>query len=66
VPPAKKSANHTIEVILPDSKPLKGVVKFTTEQRPVEVTNIYLSRQGLQKLGNPDGLKVTIEPYNPA
>lgn len=62
MPQAKKSDNSKLEVTLPDSKPMKGSVKFTTEERPVAVTNIYLSREGLQKLGNPDGVKVTIEP----
>lgn len=63
MPPAKKVSNK-IEVILPDSKPMKGSVKFTTEERPVAITNIYLNRDGLQKLGNPNALKVTIEPHD--
>jgi hypothetical protein len=59
VPQAKKPK---VEVVLPNGKPMKGVVKFTTEDRPVPVTNVYLVREFLQKLGNPDAIKVTIEP----
>jgi hypothetical protein len=65
VPAAKKSDNNKVEVVLSDSKPMKGVVKFTTDDRPVAITNIYLSRESLQKLGNPDAVKVTIEPHDP-
>ena len=66
MPQAKKSTNNKVEVVLADSKPMKGSVKFTTEERPVPITNIYLSREGLQRIGNPDAVKVTIEPYDNA
>lgn len=65
MPPVKKSDNNKVEIILTDSKPMKGVVKFTTEERPVAITNIYLGRDYLQSLGNPDSVKVTIEPHDP-
>lgn len=65
-PPASKGvkAPVKIEVILdvPDAK--KGSIKFTTEERPVAITNVYLSREAYVTLGSPTALKVTIEPHN--
>lgn len=50
-----------IVVEMRDTEPKKGSVKYLTEERPVDLTNIYLNKSGVQKLGNPAGVKVTIE-----
>jgi len=68
MPPAKTRNNGAkvakLEVVLPDIDAKKSVVKFTTEERPVELTNIYLGVGGYRLLGNPKAIKVTIEPYD--
>jgi len=53
-----------IEVILDKTDPKKGSVKFYTDERPVALTNVYLSKADYVKLGSPTALKVTIEAHN--
>lgn len=62
---ATKTAKAKIEVILPDMTAKKNSVRFETGERPAAVTNIYLSREGLMQLGNPEAIKITIEAHDP-
>ena len=43
---------------------MRHQVADPTEERPVELTNIYLGVGGYRLLGNPKAIKVTIEPYD--
>jgi hypothetical protein len=62
VPQAKSSNNKAkIEVILDTASTKKHSVRFETAAEGVDLNNIYLKSSGVQKLGNPTAVKVTIE-----
>lgn len=63
-PRAKAKANK-VEVILPVRVPKKNSVRYEEEENQgQELANVYLKMPGVQKLGNPAGIKITIEPYD--
>ena len=56
-----KTAKPKVEVQLPTSISKKHSVRFETDESGVPVTNIYLGMEAVRLLGNPRGVKVTVE-----
>lgn len=61
-PARKASAPKTVEVILSDPKAKKSVTRFDASDDGAALSNAYISNDALKALGNPDSVKITIEP----
>jgi hypothetical protein len=62
---ASNSRKQKLEVILPTAVSKKHSVRFETSAEGVDLNNIYLKSSGVQKLGNPKAVKVTVEAVEP-
>jgi hypothetical protein len=62
-PEAKEAP--VIQVVLPTAVAKKHSVRFETEEKGAQVTNIYLGLDGCRKLGNPDQVEITIRAHTP-
>jgi len=51
-----------MKVILKKDKETKNTFRFQGETEETAYLNIYLSKDEVQTLGNPERIKVTIEP----
>ncbi len=51
-----------MEVILKRDKETKNSIRFTEEAEDNHAKNLYLLKSEVEALGNPQALKVTIEP----
>lgn len=58
-----KQAGKTksVKVTLTDPKPKKSVTRFDCEEDDAALTSVYVSKDALAKLGDPDSIVVTIE-----
>jgi hypothetical protein len=59
---AKKAAiakKVTVELGEPQAK--KHVVRFDAEAEDAAISNLYVTKVAMEKLGNPEAIKVTIE-----
>lgn len=50
-----------IEVTLNHERDTKGTKVYSTEQDGVAARNIYITKAGAEKIGNPTKVKLTIE-----
>lgn len=64
VKPKPVAAKPRVSVNMEGSSDKKHSVKFWTDAHNQPFNNLYVSREALEKLGNPKTLKVTIEPGN--
>jgi hypothetical protein len=65
VSPQPKAKSKTLEIILPVKVPKKNSTRYEeTENEGQALANLYLKTPGVQQLGNPQGIKVTIEAYD--
>lgn len=55
-------AAKEVKVLLPFSDPKKKVVKFETDRDDQAIKNVYVSKESLKALGDPDGIEVIIRP----
>jgi hypothetical protein len=62
-PEAKEAP--VVQVILDTATAKKHSVRFETEEKGAQVTNIYLGLDGCRRLGNPDQVKITVEAHKP-
>ena len=51
-----------MEVILERNKETKNTIRFQGETEDTQYLNIYLPKDEVAEMGNPDRLKLTIEP----
>lgn len=53
-----------VSVTMPIKAPKKRVVRYEVEEEQKDtaaISNVYVSNAVVKKLGNPDGIKITIE-----
>lgn len=58
------ATKKTVTVEMPTSIPKKKVIRFEVEDPDNStdaVKNVYVSNAAVKALGNPDGIKITIE-----
>lgn len=57
-------AKNSFASILSDAEPKKHSVRYNAAQEETDAvcTSIYVNRSVIESLGNPDSIKVTIEP----
>jgi hypothetical protein len=56
-----KSTSKSVSATLDTATPKKSVVRFDGSDNEDVLTTLYVSKTAIEKLGNPDGIKVTIE-----
>jgi invasion protein IalB len=50
-----------VTVEMDTKMPKKRVVRFETSDEDAAISNVYVSNAAVKALGNPDGIKITIE-----
>jgi len=55
----KKSSKVTVELSNP--QPKKHVVRFDADDENAGISNVYITKVAMEKLGNPDSISITIE-----
>ena len=56
------SKTKQLEQFLSDPEPKSRVIRFNAERDDEPVRNIYVSKAHLKELGDPNRLRITIEP----
>lgn len=55
-------ATKTQTVILAKDRETKNTVRFSTADEGVAVSTLYVGKEAVAELGDPDSVKVTVEP----
>lgn len=55
------ATKKTVTVEMDTKVPKKKVVRFETDSDEAAISNVYVSNAAVKALGNPDGIKITIE-----
>lgn len=56
-----KKASKSVTVELENPQPKKHVVRFDAADENAAISNVYITKVAMEKLGNPDSISITIE-----